>query len=73
MTPREVIVTCLNDWPLDHPTEGATVLLEALAAAGFAIVPVEPTEAMVRASNWQLCGSHDIWRNMIRAAQETDL
>jgi predicted CoA-binding protein len=53
----------------------ALAVEKALAAAGLAIVPVEPTEAMDRACA-SICGQHsygdalDAYRAMLTAAQE---
>ena len=73
MTPREVIEanTLLTDGLAD-------MILEALAAAGFAVVPVEPTKDMKTKGfqnlqkQWQAPGGEmagAMWKAMIRAAQ----
>ena len=53
-------------------TFGADAILSALRSAGFAVVPVEPTEDMRKAGenspNTRLA-SH-VWRAMLKAAQE---
>jgi hypothetical protein len=61
----------------------ADTILAALRAAGFAVVPVEPTREMWTASGDALChgriklkAHHDylsetVWRAMIAAAKET--
>lgn len=52
MTPRDVIANAMDDdvmmYGADH--ENADTILAALKAAGYAVVPVEPTEPMKRAA-----------------------
>lgn len=61
----------------DHPDEIAdwdiNAIRDTLAEAGLAIVPVEPTEAMITAGIYadQNIGVEGVWRHMLRAAQET--
>lgn len=55
--------------------ERADAILAALAAAGYAVVPREPTEAMVNAALDRKHGEdlpliyHGIWRAMVAAAE----
>lgn len=78
----EVIVTSLVK-SLGHGAtfgESADILVAALAEAGYAIVPREPTEAMIDAGcavpapfgetdgEWGPPDPEDIWRAMIAAA-----
>ena len=55
-----------------HYISHAQAAYDALAAAGFAVVPVEPTEAMVQAA-WQREPKHpnptEAYRAMIAAAK----
>ena len=76
MTPREALEEILArdfTWS-DYDRETATVLLDALATDGWALVPVEPTEEMKEAgykqrSTQMASGCVPIWQAMIRAAQ----
>jgi hypothetical protein len=48
-TPEDVLIDALDSWI--NPEEAARVALSAIAAAGYAVVPVEPTEAMLLEGN----------------------
>lgn len=48
----------------------ADLILSALRSAGFAVVPVEPTEVMIREGFHTASGARDIYKAMITAAQE---
>lgn len=52
-TARQVIVAQLCDWDTEHNTAdyAADRTIAALDAAGFVIVPKEPTEAMIDAGS----------------------
>jgi hypothetical protein len=70
-----------TEWSDFHPSARqsgyhmADAALAAIRLAGFAIVPVEPTEAMLIIGN-VVCGggasAQDIWTAMLKAAQETE-
>ncbi len=55
------------------PYEAATVTRDALTAAGYVVVPREPTEAMIEEAFQRLCIGPsicaDIYRAMIAAAE----
>ena len=57
------------------PLSSAAAILSALRAAGYAVVPVEPTGGMIEAAiNWEMDPQGNlysgIYRAMIAAAQE---
>jgi hypothetical protein len=59
---------------LRHAANRADRILSALAAAGYAVVPVEPTPHMAREGMRALVrdnGVADIYRTMLAAARET--
>jgi hypothetical protein len=72
---REVIEEYIRVWaPMTSPYH-ARDIIAALTAAGFAIVPKEPTPAMVRASTmmaptWDDDVSRAKWRAMVEAASD---
>ena len=79
MSARDVIAdVAFEGKVLGHPVRfemghsKADAILSALRSAGFAVVPVEPTEGMRKAGenspNTRLA-SH-VWRAMLKAAQE---
>jgi len=64
---------------IDNTTLSVTerqAVLDALTAAGLAIVPVEPTEGMLNAAHdWDwgegnIVGYTDLWAALLRAAQQ---
>ena len=60
-------------FPTPRSLTKAEAVLAAIREAGFAIVPVAPTEAMLRAGIAEYDGgglANDIWDAMIKAAQE---
>lgn len=68
--PREVIAEVFTD---SHGKQRADGILAALDVAGYVIVPREPTEAMIEASNREWDGrmshrSSGAWQAMIEAA-----
>jgi len=74
-TAKDVIADWLcdrSDRAYSEAEGGANSILSALRSAGFAVVPVEPTEGMRKAGenspNTRLA-SH-VWRAMLKAAQE---
>lgn len=80
MTPKEVIAK--TAWDSDSITTPDD-LLQALTAAGYAVVPLEPTKSMVKAvlhvldtvppprkENGPIEGIRPLWEAMIAAAQE---
>ncbi len=49
----------------------ADAIIAALRAAGYALVPVEPTEAMLQADEWaSRVTMRRVWSAMISAAKE---
>ena len=83
MTAREVIAKCCDGPLMETALEDADAIIAALDAAGFVIVPKEPTQAMLDAGEDQL---HDydpevmgrapavqrIFRDMLAAFQESE-
>ena len=68
-----------NEYQRNHYMNEAQAALAAIKANGFAVVPVEPTEAMRLAGAGELFGSADdnwgndaslVYRAMLTAAQE---
>lgn len=78
MSPKDTIietmVSDIDDRRFDAFTSGRSIVaaqIAALSAAGYAIVPVEPDEAMREAG--ALCASDldaDLYRVMIRASNK---
>ena len=78
MKARDVIADALFE--IDADTKEADSILSALEQAGFAIVPVEPTNAMLAACNdKEICYVADTlpdtapalyWKAMLAAAKE---
>lgn len=72
--PRDVIIGVYGKLPVWMLEQGADLILESLRAAGYAVVPVEPTDKMVHAgyAAWQEVGvgEENVYRAMIAAAQE---
>jgi hypothetical protein len=57
----------------DWPSERAQTVLAALDAAGYAVVPKEPTEAMTEAASgawYQHRSSTEMYRAMLTAAKD---
>ncbi len=62
MTAREVIAEYISIWaPMENPAH-ADDILAALSAAGFVIVPREPTEAMKQHAADEGFPGYDAWR-----------
>jgi hypothetical protein len=75
MGAREVIAEALEDSGMLLQLAAADDIIQALTAAGYAIVPVEPTEAMLRASaripvKGPVSVAEAFWRAMLQAAPE---
>lgn len=76
MSAKEVIADCLHDTSLDRmPTclRRSDTILSALRSAGWAVVPVEPTEVMLAAAQREKFLGMNISvqiRQAIKAAQE---
>jgi hypothetical protein len=79
MSARDVIVHTIAQMTERGHTNGdaATAILSALAAAGYAVVPVEPTREMLLAAPGRTNQAteesmyHGIYRAMLAAAKET--
>jgi hypothetical protein len=56
--------------PRDNGESVAAAALSALEAAGFAVVPVEPTEKMMEAGLAKWSNLRDIYAAMLAAAKE---
>lgn len=61
MNPREVIADLerqrtMRGWALPHEFERADEILSGLESAGYAVVPIEPTEEMIKAVTWVSMG-----------------
>lgn len=69
MTARQAIGVIL----MDHDVEAwfATDIIAALDAAGYAIVPKEPTKAMIEAGRGGVCLYHPDDFNSAEAAEES--
>lgn len=80
-TAQNVIARVLMRWCVASPQDGASILIEQLEAAGYAVVPVEPTKAMVEAGHldgWDLGVAprvitlEKVWRAMVEARRGDD-
>jgi hypothetical protein len=80
---REAIETAIKELdPIDGPLCITETALAAIKDAGYAVVPVEPTEAMLMAVPLLVAGidpsysnhtlSRKVYKIMLEAAKETD-
>jgi len=69
-TARDVIEEVLEIRCEGYDRNTAEAIFFALRSAGWAVVPVEPTEVMIREGFHTASGARDIYKEMITAAQE---
>lgn len=71
-TPEEIMLKAIADLPGPALPPWAVIVkrqIEALDAAGYVIVPKEPTQAMVKAGTAQFGSMRHLIRTVIAAAQ----
>ena len=78
MSARAAIINAVGDtyseMPIREVMRGSDAILSALRSAGFAVVPVEPTEEMLADGALQALTTERhaqrVWEVMLKAAQE---
>jgi len=78
MSARTAIINAVGDtyseMPIREVMRGSDAILSALRSAGWAVVPVEPTEGMLKAGHGWSSGVPTLdrcaWLAMLKAAQE---
>ena len=75
MTAKDVLIALFdseNHHPFSDPVSAADLALKRLSDAGYAVVLVEPSDAMIEAGRLGdplPCDVGAIWRFMVKAAQ----
>jgi len=75
MTAKDVLIALFdseNHHPFSDPASAADLALKRLSDAGYAVVPVEPSDAMIEAGRLGdplPCDVGAIWRFMVNAGQ----
>ena len=75
MTAKDVLIALFdseNHHPFSDPVSAADLALKRLSDAGYAVVPVEPSDAMIEAGRLGdplPCDVGAIWRFMVNAGQ----
>lgn len=85
MTPEEILADRLYAFGLGHTAlcnQSAKYQIEALKAAGFLVVPIEPTELMIRMGSEPLTmadpfdgadwSAEKVYRAMVRSSEWVD-